>query len=623
MQRAEMTTSHNDDEQANDSESAVVRRPINHEIMPDSRMMTSRLAAICMYSIWWVLLWMTLPVVADTSTPLALDHEAYELLERLEVRGVIAGVPDGMKPLSQERVSTLLSGALGSPLLTDVDRQRLEELTQLLGTDTTAVDEAMPPVKGEWLPPRLRYQTPTGWMELDLLARQQTDLLSGRRDGDEWILRNRLGAIVRGQIGRHVGFRVSFEQTREEGVERRYAIRSDVLEPRREAVQLKGGVADYHEATAVVGFGLGEIVDVVMGKGQVMWGPAPDDNLGLSANTPSYDMILLRSQLGVIRFEHLAARLRPCPDRPDAPTCSGIGDPDASYIVNGMTRSLERDKYLAGHRLEISPRPWIDIGFQEVVIYGDRGPELAYLNPFMFFWAAQSYLGDKDNVMMTFDVDVRPRTGWRFYAAYAIDDLKKLKILSDDFANKFSLQVGGLWTEPMGASDTDVRAEYVRIEPWIYSHKFPINTFRHFDAPLGHSLGPNSDRWQISIERRWRRDLATRLRWSRSRHGDNELLSDGTIRNVGGDLHLGWRPGDDRQVKKFLDGNVSTWNSIGLDLEFRVWSRLHLVGTAEWEDGTNVPLAPRWQRGVPLLLRTGYGDGWQTHLAIDLRYGLL
>jgi hypothetical protein len=41
------------------------------------------------------------------------------------------------------------------------------------------------------------------------------------------------------------------------------------------------------------------------------------------------------------------------------------------------------------------------------------------------------------------------------------------------------------------------------------------------------------------------------------------------------------------------------------------------------ENGSNVPLAPRWQRGVPLTYRTGYGDGEQLRFVVDLRYGLL
>ena len=42
----------------------------------------------------------------------------------------------------------------------------------------------------------------------------------------------------------------------------------------------------------------------------------------------------------------------------------------------------------------------------------------------------------------------------------------------------------------------------------------------------------------------------------RSRHGENEVLDDGSLRNVGGDIHYGWRPGDERMSKKFLDGLV-------------------------------------------------------------------
>ena len=78
--------------------------------------------------------------------------------------------------------------------------------------------------------------------------------------------------------------------------------------------------------------------------------------------------------------------------------------------------------------------------------------------------------------MMGLDVDVRPRPGMRLYASYVVDDLKKLKIFSDDFANKSSLQSGFFFADPLGLVDTDLRGEYVRIEPWIFTHKIPIKT---------------------------------------------------------------------------------------------------------------------------------------------------
>jgi hypothetical protein len=308
--------------------------------------------------------------------------------------------------------------------------------------------------------------------------------------------------------------------------------------------------------------------------------------------------------------------------------CSGAGDTSASYVVNGMARTLDRDKYLAAHRLEAAVAPWLDVGFQEVLVYGDRGLQLTYLNPIMFYWAAQSYQGDKDNLMMGVDLDFHPGNGLRLYLAYTVDDLKKLRVFSDDFANKFSFQTGLLWADPIGLHDVDLRAEYVRIEPWIYTHKFPVNTFRHFDSSLGHSLEPNSDRWQLEAARRVSRDLSFQVRLSRSRHGNNEVLGRGEdgeliVRNVGGDLHRGWRPGDDREVKKFLDGNVSRRTGLGAQASFRLLPQLTIEAAFQHEWGGNVAPPPRWGQNTAPPSRTGYGDGNQRHFRFDLRYGYL
>ena len=89
----------------------------------------------------------------------------------------------------------------------------------------------------------------------------------------------------------------------------------------------------------------------------------------------------------------------------------------------------------------------------------------------MFCQAAQSYQGDKDNLMMGVDLNVHPGRGVKFYFAFVIDDLKKMRLFSNDYVNKFSLQTGVLWVDPLGVDDIDFRAEYVRIEPWVFSHK--------------------------------------------------------------------------------------------------------------------------------------------------------
>lgn len=582
------------------------------------------------FSPWLLLLLMAGEVGADVSVNVPLGHWSYEFIERCEAKGVLHGLGDGIKPFSRVEMARVLleiAAAEEAGGLTRIDREQLRLLQEEFREELAGLGEEQPVepnpatiidrLRGP--EPLLRYAHRQGEARVDLLFRQQTDLFTGRgREETEKIFRNRLGGRVRGHFRDKVGFSIGFEQAREQG-SRTYLLRDDVFERRLELPQLKENRVDFHEGTAYLTFSL-PFFDVEFGKDEVAWGPGADDNLGLSNNAPSFDMLRLRARYGAFKLISIAGALRPCPDRPDSPLCGGTGDAAASYVVNNISRRLEPEKYLAAHRLEAVLAPWIDLGFQEVVVYGDRGPEITYLNPLMFYWAAQSYLGDKDNLMMGIDVDVHPGNGLRFYLAYVVDDLKKLKVLSNDFANKFSVQAGMLWVDPPGLRDADLRVEYVRIEPWIYTHKFPINTFRHFDSPLGHALGPNSDRWRIGLTRRFSRDLSAKLEVSRTRHGDNELLPDGSIRNIGGDLHLGWRPGDERESKKFLDGNVSHWTRIGGEMALRPWPQLSLEAGYACEWGDNVPLPPRWGANVFLPNRTGYGNGRQQHFRFDLRY---
>ena len=575
-------------------------------------------------------------LLADVTVNVPIDHWSYRFIERCETKGLLNGVGDGIKPFSRAEMARALSAvtmalAKGARL-TAIEREELALLVREFGPELEEGVERRPSVytggrrsssmfeavRSTRAP--LAYEHDRGHIEADLIVRQQMDLMAGRtRARAERVYRHRLGGMARGQLADRVGFRIAFQQSLERG-SREYGLRDDVFERRLEIPQLKGGHADFHEGSAYVVLSL-PFADVELGKDEARWGPAPGDNLGLSNNAPSFDMLRIRARYGVFKLVSIAGVLRPCPDRPDSPVCAGVGDSTQTYIVNGITRPLDREKYLAAHRLEVELAPWMDLGFQEVLVYGDRGPVVTYLNPLMLYWAAQSYQGDKDNLMMGIDVDVHPGNGVRAYFAYVVDDLKKLRIFSSDFANKFSLQTGALWVDPLGVEDADLRFEYVRIEPWIYTHKFPVNTFRHFDAPLGHALGPNSDRWHLQVDRRLSRDLSVQLRVERGRHGSNELLNGGEILNVGGDLHLGWRPGDERETKEFLDGNVHRWTGFGAAVSYRFWPRLLAdVGYGlEW--GENVPLPPRWGSGVALENRTGYGDGRQSHFTIDLRYG--
>jgi hypothetical protein len=576
---------------------------------------------------WWWSLLLVLTLRAEcrakSTVNVPLEHPSYAFVERFEARGVLGGKVGGIRPFSRAYMARLFAvvrtSVQGGTPISPIELKRLKQYEDEFAAELGEQTVSGLAQRTRLAMPLFRYVAKEGDLFADLLFRQRTDRFTGNgRQEPEEIFRHTMGGIVRGHIGERIGFRMSFAQTREQG-SRQYNWREQVFERRLEIPQLKGNLTDYHEAMAYMTVSL-PYVDVEFGKDEAAWGPGSDDNLGLSNNAPSYTMLRIKSQLGALKLVSITGVLRPCPDRPDSPLCRGLADSSTSYIVNRQSRTLERQKYLAAHRLEVALAPWVDLGFHEIVVYGDRALEPTYLNPFMFYWAAQSHLGDKDNVMMGLDLDFHPGHNQRYYISYVIDDLKKLAIFSDDFANKFSLQTGAFWVDPPGLADGDLRFEYVRIEPWIYTHKFPINTFRHFDSPLGHELAPNSDRVAVTIAKRFGLGLSLTGKFQRSRHGANELLEDGSIRNVGGDLHYGWRPGDERNSKRFLDGLVERRTLLAGGVEWRILPQLVAELGYEHEWGDHVPLPPNWGQGVSLTRRSGSGDGVQRHMWFDLRF---
>ncbi len=569
---------------------------------------------------------------ADLTPTVPLQHRVYAFLERCEARGLLPGLRDGVRPFSRLQVAQALGrlDAATAPLPRS-DREILRELVvefseERRGPDPAGCQQQCAPEEGAGGARRTTMLVLAGreaTLVLEPLASHRTDLYTGLgRNEAERIHRSAGGAAVRGCLRGFLGFSSSFVQSMEYG-SRTYRIRDDVHTQRLELPQLKGDRADFHEGKAAAIVAL-PFARLEVAKDDAAWGAAPADNLGLSGNAPSFAMVRLTADCGPVRAVSVHGSLRTCPGRPDSPACWGTVDSARSYIVNGTARTLERRKFLAAHRLEFSLAPWLDVGLQEAVVYGDRGPELLYAIPTMFLWAAQSYLGDKDNVVMGIDLDIHPGRGLRFYGAYLVDDMKKLRILSDDFANKFSAQLGALWTDPAGMDDTALRLEYVRLEPWIYTHRYPINTFSHFDLPLGNSLGPNSNRWRACWE--WRPHPKTEIGFEarRTRHGDNVLEADGTVVNVGGDLHLGARAQDSCDRKRFLAGTVAKRTELSWSGRWRPWEQLEIGLEVGREWVSNVPLPPYWDpdTSVALRNRTGRGDGQQTRLCSTLALGV-
>lgn len=278
----------------------------------------------------------------------------------------------------------------------------------------------------------------------------------------------------------------------------------------------------------------------------------------------------------------------------------GSGQAPQGIVASGNAR------YLALHRLDVRPTESVTLAFSEVVVYGRRGVELAYLNPAYPFRTAEHALYDRDNSLFALDATVRPVRGVEAYGTVLVDDFNFGLIGRRSYSNKWAIQ-GGV----QGAvGDALAWIGYTRVEPFTYTHRFfaggsYYNAYTHHGLALGHPLGPNADEWEAGL-RLWAPARVTaelRGRYRRRAEGYTDPAT-GQYVNVGGDLADGAQPPYDERSKIFLRGTRHDGPGAALALTFEpVRDVLRLALVADHQ---------RWSGGDPA----------QTFVRFDVRFGL-
>jgi hypothetical protein len=191
----------------------------------------------------------------------------------------------------------------------------------------------------------------------------------------------------------------------------------------------------------------------------------------------------------------------------------------------------------------------------------------------MFLKGAEHYNGDHDNATMGMDFRLFVHRSHSLYGEFFIDDITTTKLGTDWYGNKLAYQVGTFIVEPFGLRNIDSRIEYSHINPWVYTHRYPINTYTNYGDVLGHQIGPNSDEFFMEIRKRFSRRLQSFLSFSQLRHGAN--LKD---KNIGGNPLEGFRDWDSKKAK-FLAGELEKTNKVSFDISYEIlWELFVNIG---------------------------------------------
>jgi len=299
--------------------------------------------------------------------------------------------------------------------------------------------------------------------------------------------------------------------------------------------------------------------EVTIGKDFLNWGYGESGLLVLSDKAPSFPFIRLDLHpTKWLRFNYIHAWLS-----------SDVIDSVASYPTYraGVTRDVFRNKYLASHTLTLTPLKGLDVSLGESIVYSDK-LEISYLMPIMFFRLADHYLSNGNNDAGSnsqFFLGVSSRNhikNTHLYGTWFIDEFTLSGVFdSQKRRNQFGFTLGASVTD-LPIDNMTLTAEYTRINPFVYSHYIPTQTYESSSYLMGHWMGYNADLIYGSLNYRFMRGLQATVWAEHIRKGGAGIV--------------------DQQYQQpqppFLFGLRTNYTYLGFDVKYEIMHELFLRG---------------------------------------------
>ncbi len=155
-------------------------------------------------------------------------------------------------------------------------------------------------------------------------------------------------------------------------------------------------------------------------------------------------------------------------------------------------------KYTSIHYLDLNIGKRASIGvFESVVWHSDsasnRGFDLGYMNPFIFFRPVEFSIGSPDNVLMGFNMKYKISNHTTAYAQIILDEflIKEVRAGKGWWGNKQGWQLGVKSFDLFGIKNLYGQLEYNAVRPFTYQHREVLGNYGHYAQSLAHPMGAN------------------------------------------------------------------------------------------------------------------------------------
>lgn len=286
-----------------------------------------------------------------------------------------------------------------------------------------------------------------------------------------------------------------------------------------------------------------------IGRGNIKKGVGSTENLAFSRSGYPSDWIRLKVGKSKVSYELIHGK-------PSWQSTRKPLDEDSTIFTKNSP-----ERWYAYHEVRVKPFSWLTLSAYEMINYSNRGAEISYINPINRYAFAEWELQDQDNGWNGGYLILNLFKGVEFSTELLIDDLgnkrdiigKKQFPANSRFARKY-----GLHYVTSGALQLWV--EYTRIDPFIYSHFYRLNTHTDKGIGLGSQIGPNSDRLESGIKLWGVGRSFMSISYSVNRQGLDIFDDTGNKIFLAGASVLDNRSEEIAKSHLFLDGDLHEWH---------------------------------------------------------------
>ncbi len=433
------------------------------------------------------------------STYLQQGDKAYQLLDRLEIKGKVDRNLNfsNIKYLNRNAMmqEVVWLDSINNQVVTNAPQDSLSSVYK--GMNLTKIDKynlnSFYMNNSEWFAgskdafvsttPILKtfYKTKANLFEVDvkdffLAVNPVLQVSLGKESGNsDRMFINTRGVTLRGMISKKIGFSTTLTDNQERG--------PSYFQQRTNAFHAVPGVGfyksfkttgvDYFDARGYISFNVAKYIDVQFGHDKNFIGNGYR-SLFLSDWGNSYLFLKLNTKIWKFNYQNIFMELMP------------------QFQKSGDVL-LDR-KYQVAHHLSYSISKSVNIGVFEAITFGRRNHfEFQYLNPIIFLRHLEGSIGSADKAKAGFDFKANVANKFQFYGQFLLDEFVLSKLRNDptNYVNKYAYQLGAKYVDAFGISNLDLQVETNRVRPFTYSHYDSVSNYTHYNQPLAHPLGAN------------------------------------------------------------------------------------------------------------------------------------